>query len=188
MPFQQAAGQSPQYSHEDRGDQQKDASHAGRHVDELRSGYELSSLELYDDERLCAGAVDRLLLHQASSSNSEHNEAGRGKCDDTKTTVLLVSDSCRSPVRCRKIYAWSTLGQAALDLCIAATAIYFIAFAIMAISYKGESEASSTVQNLLTAARFVSLPLTGCLEYSSSRNHRVPLFGRSCSLPSSAGS
>jgi len=62
-----------------------------------------------------------------------------------------------APAHCRKINALSTMGQAALDLCITATSVYFIVFAIMAVLHAGESEGIWIVQTLLRAARFVSL-------------------------------
>lgn len=162
-------------------EQQESTPYASSSVDEDRNEYELSQFERYDDERQSAGAIDHLLPLETGSTGSEQGEVRPGTHEGSKINALPVAGSRRSAACCRKINAWSTLGQAAIDLCIAGISIYFIAFAVMAILYMGDSEASSTVRNLLTAASFVSLPFATLPQHSPLKCHRALPFGRSCS-------
>ena len=57
---------------------------------------------------------------------------------------------------CRKKSDLAAIGQAVLDVCIAATSLYFLGFAIAVSAHKGEPAASSFADSLLKAARFVS--------------------------------
>jgi len=146
-------------NYQSREDRQRTTLKASQLVDDRENEYEPLRSSSYRDERLSVDAVDQLLPSETTSTCSEQHESRSGKCEKLQINTLPAIDSVQSPARCRKTNALSTLGQAALDLCITGTSIYFIAFAVMAISHMGDSEALSTVQNLLTAARFVSRPL-----------------------------
>lgn len=152
--------------HQDPKEQQMNTPHASQHMNSHGNEYELSPLDFHDDRHLGDGAVDNLLPPEASPPNSKQDESRHIRFEHLKVTASPVTDPYRSPARCRKMSALSSLGQVVLDLCIAATAIYFIAFAVMAISYEGDSKASRPVQNLLTAARFVSPPLAILSQHS----------------------
>lgn len=59
------------------------------------------------------------------------------------------------PTECRKKSDLTTIGQAILDICITATSLYFLAFAIAASVHRGELATSGFANSLLQAARFV---------------------------------
>jgi hypothetical protein len=56
---------------------------------------------------------------------------------------------------CRKKSNLTTVRQAVLDVCITATSLYFLGFAIASSVHKGEPAASGFADSLLQAARFV---------------------------------
>jgi hypothetical protein len=111
----------------------------------------------YNDEQTNTSAVDQLLPTEATSRNGEQNEPGMSKVQGLGASQSGVVASAPAP--CRKINALSTIGQAALDLCIAATPAYFIGFAIMAFLHGGkeEDDYQAVVRAILNAARFVSI-------------------------------
>jgi hypothetical protein len=111
--------------------------------------------EQHNDEHTNTAAVDQLLHSEPTLHSGGHNGMGTPKdqgVDGSRSNVVVST-----PTHCRKINALSTMGQAALDLCITATSVYFIVFATMAVQHAGEPEGTRIVQILLRAARFVSL-------------------------------
>lgn len=108
----------------------------------------------YHEERTNTAAVEHLLPSDSTLHDGDRKRLGLPK---NKDIGVSRSDAIACvPTPCRKINALSTMGQAALDLCITATSVYFIAFAVMSPLHKGEKENSPTVKKLLYAARFVS--------------------------------
>jgi hypothetical protein len=105
------------------------------------------------------------LLQQCDSEHT--NVSGT---DDVKGDFILgtsaAQDLTRQPTSCRRATAPSTIGQAALDICITTASIYFVAFAFMAFPQNGKSAASTTARHLLDAARLVSFTLARCRQSS----------------------
>jgi len=60
------------------------------------------------------------------------------------------------PTQCRKKSDLTAIGQAVLDMCITATSLYFLAFAIAASIHDGDPATSSLAKSLLQASRLVS--------------------------------
>jgi hypothetical protein len=110
--------------------------------------------EHYHEERTNTAAVEHLLLSESTVHDGDRDGLRFPKNKDIGASR---SDAIACvPTPCRNINALSTMGQAALDLCITATSVYFIAFAVMSLLHKGDKETSPTVEKLLYAARFVS--------------------------------
>jgi hypothetical protein len=110
--------------------------------------------DYHDEERSNVAAVDRLLSFGPTSRNSERNELGAPEGQDFGVSG---SDAVAStPARCREINTRSTIGQAALDLCILSASVYFIALAVMAPLYSGRETDTFAVKAVLRAARLVS--------------------------------
>jgi len=142
----------------DHGDQ-SELSRSGRWEDEhLDPGavHHSHLSEHHDDERTDTSVVDQLL---PSGSTLHHGD--QIELETPKDQGLSASQSDNvvpAPAPCREISALSTIGQAALDLCITATSVYFIAFAVMAFLCRwADPEYSYVAQNLLRAARFVCI-------------------------------
>jgi hypothetical protein len=123
-----------------------------------------------------------------STFNSEQQLPLHDKSDFILGTTS-VQDMTRQPSSCRRASAPSTIGQAVLDICITTASIYFVAFALMAVSQNGKSAASVTARHLLDAARLVSY---NCSRFGNQDNAdrltRVPPSGQSCFRPSLAAS
>jgi hypothetical protein len=87
----------------------------------------------------------------------------------------LLSGPGESKV-CRKKSDLAAIGQAMLDVCITATSLYSLGFAIAVSAHKGEPAASSFADSLLKAARFVSsfpsaLRITNCNKSDSGSHY-----------------
>jgi hypothetical protein len=108
----------------------------------------------YHEERTNTAAVEHLLPSESTLLDGDRNGLA---LPENKDIGAPRSEAITCvPTPCRSINTLSTMGQAALDLCITATSVYFIAFAVMSPLHKGEKENSPTVKKLLYAARFVS--------------------------------
>jgi hypothetical protein len=104
--------------------------------------------EHYGQARMNAAAVDRLLppesnCHTGMQSGLEIPEVG--DVSASRSDVVAFA-----PAPCGKINA----GQVALDLCVAATPVYFVAFAILVVLRTGERKAN--LHTMLNVARLVS--------------------------------
>lgn len=175
-------------SPEDTGDIATPRSHgSSRHCARI----EEPVIESLDDGNTEHGPVGQLLspstISLRSSTPTPSRQQQHHEPDEEKEQT---SNECfaTNATRCRSMTALSTIGQAALDLTIASTSIYFVAFAIMAHSHEGQPVTSGTVRNLLDASRFVSptsrRETTMPSENESLMYDRVPPSGRSCSQPS----
>ena len=110
----------------------------------------------YHEERTNTAAVEHLLPSDSTFHDGDRERLGLPKNKDIGVSRSDSEAIACVPTPCRKINALSTMGQAALDLCITATSVYFIAFAVMSFLHSGDKENSPTVEKLLYAARFVS--------------------------------
>jgi hypothetical protein len=95
------------------------------------------------------------LLQQCDDEHANANGTDEEKSDSHLST-WAAKNLTRKPTTCRRATAPSAIGQAALDICITAASMYFVAFALMATSQNGKSAASTTAKHLLDAARLVS--------------------------------
>jgi hypothetical protein len=100
-------------------------------------------------------------LHIATSAGRDGPHLQPRGCGGETTSEPLLSDpgdKDLEPKECRRRSGLVAVGQAVLDVCLAATSLYFLGFAIAASVHKGEPAASSFAESLLQAARFVSNP------------------------------
>ena len=98
------------------------------------------------------GGRDTNSLHHSKASRVPHGG------DETTVEPLLFEPGGPDlkPVECRKNSDLTAIGRAVLDLCITATSLYFLAFAIAASIHEGDLATSDFADTLLQAARFVS--------------------------------
>jgi hypothetical protein len=115
----------------------------------------------YHEEHTNTAAVEHLLPSKSTLLDGDQNGLALPENKDI-SAPRSEAITC-VPTPCRKINPLSTMGQAALDLCITATSLYFIAFAVMSLLHKADKETSPTVEKLLYAARFVSPICLLCL-------------------------
>lgn len=93
-------------------------------------------------------------FHSVPTSDS------REEGDDAVKSPLAgeLSDNIQLPRRRhRRLLSLSVLGAAALDMLLAITALYFIAFGLLAYRYRGAAVEDRVVVALLRAARLVIL-------------------------------
>jgi hypothetical protein len=129
--------------------------------------------------------TSRPLLQQCDVDYAEISGTDEAKSDSFLATPA-AQDLTTQPDSCMRATAPSTIGQAVLDVCITAASIYFVAFAIVAISQNGKSAASYTARHLLEAARLVSYTHTRpASDHDTEHYTRALPSGRSCFPPSS---
>jgi hypothetical protein len=109
---------------------------------------------LYSGERMNTAAVEHLLPLESTFHDSDRNRLRFPRNQDFGASRPDVVAYVPAP--CRKIDALSTIGQAILDLCIAATPFWFIVLGIMGVLNSGKAEDESIVAVIMNAARFVS--------------------------------
>lgn len=90
------------------------------------------------------------------SKDQEHDDFQPPEINDQLLGDSPSDYAAGKPCPCRKATNLSTILEAVLDLCITATSIYFIAFAIMAHAHEGDTMSSRVAKNILDAARVVS--------------------------------
>jgi hypothetical protein len=122
-------------------------------------------LQQYNNEHGNASGMDQLAStptqipgNLSSTFNGEQQPSLHDK-SDSLLSISAAQDLTRQPTSCRRATASSTIGQTALDICITASSIYFVAFALIAVSQNGQSAASTPARHLLDAARLVSYTL-----------------------------
>lgn len=86
--------------------------------------------------------------------------SGYGNESAIKPLLSGLGDTNHQSKECRKKSNLTTVRQAVLDMCITATSLYFLGFAIAASVHKGEPAASGFAGSLLQAARFVGIFFT----------------------------
>lgn len=143
---------------------------AGSFTSNLRPSYLSDSASLNDprasDSRLWSsdGEANTIAsiahLGNANSVDQHGTQFESGGCGDSTTVEPLLpgtfgNGSSSEIKECRKKSDSTAIGQAVLDVCISATSLYFLAFAIAALAHEGESVASPFASALLQAAGFV---------------------------------
>jgi hypothetical protein len=109
---------------------------------------------LYSGERMNAATVEHLLPLESTFNDSDRNRLRFPRNQDLGAPRPDVIAYVPAP--CWKINALSAIGQAVLDLCIAATPFWFIVLGIMAVLNSGKAQWESIVPVIMNAARFVS--------------------------------
>jgi hypothetical protein len=119
-------------------------------------------LQRYDDEHgnemdQSIPSVEHAQGHLDSAFNDERQ---RFQLAEKRVPNISTSaqDHVLPPCQCRRVMALPTIRQIALDTCITIVSLYFLAFAFLVFSHRGELATSRVATHLLDAARLVSYP------------------------------